>query len=86
MEPFDRHGRTLKGMTPSKAASRRHLASSPFQTREAQVVEQLRVGDRVSHDKYGLGRVTEIWENTVTVAFGDERRALTTPCPKLTRL
>ena len=45
-------------MTSRPAGSRRHLASSPFQPKPAQEVEIFEVDDRVSHDSYGLGRVS----------------------------
>lgn len=73
-------------MTPAPAAPRRHLPSSPFNTAPAEVIEQFHVGDRVTHDKYGLGRVLDTAEHTVTVAFGSERIRLASPYGKLTRL
>lgn len=43
--------------------------------------------DQVTHDKYGLGRVLSIEDDTVLVIdFRTQRLRITTPCAKLTRL
>ena len=42
------------------AGSRRHLASSPFKPPVPEVVETFVVDERVTHDKYGMGRVEEV--------------------------
>lgn len=73
-------------MKSRSAASRRHLASSPFQAEPEQVVEVFSLDDRVSHDKYGLGRVVGVEEAAVTVDFGDRTVRLTSPFPKMTKL
>ncbi len=39
------------------------------------------------HDKYGLGRVLVVEDDTaVVIDFGDQRVRITTPCAKLTKL
>lgn len=75
-------------MKPRSAASRRHLSSSPFNNPPAAPpVEQFDVSDRVSHDKYGLGRVVEVHdEAAVVVEFGGERVRIVSPFTKLTKL
>ena len=78
--------RILEGMTPAPAAPRRHLPSSPFNAPPARAIEQYSVGDRVTHDKYGLGTVLDTAEHTVTVDFGSERIRLASPYAKLSRL
>ncbi len=78
--------RILVSMTPSPAAPRRHLPSSPFAAPATQAVEVFEVGDRVSHDKYGLGRVLDAGQQTVTVEFGSERIRMAPPYSRLTRL
>lgn len=75
-------------MKPRSAANRRHLSSSPFNVhRAAPPVETFAVQDRVSHDKHGLGRVTEVeGETAVIVQFGSDLVRITAPFNKLTKL
>lgn len=77
------------GMRPRSAASRRHLSASPFNATspEPTAVESYAVDDRVTHDKFGLGRIVEVEEETaVVVAFGAQRVRVLTPFTKLTKL
>jgi hypothetical protein len=70
-----------------RRATRRPLPSSPFSVRVAQPVEQFSVGDRVTHDKHGLGSVVGVEEDTgVLVAFGTRREWITAPFAKLSKL
>ncbi len=39
------------------SASKRHLPTSPFAVPVASPPKQFELGDRVSHDRYGLGRI-----------------------------
>jgi hypothetical protein len=75
-------------MKPHSAASRRHLSASPFNVRPiAEPVETFAVGDRVSHDTYGLGRVSAIEnETTAVVDFSAGQMRLTPPYHKLFKL
>ncbi|MDQ4084254.1 MAG: hypothetical protein M3165_00400 [Actinomycetota bacterium] len=75
-------------MKPRSAASRRHLSASPFNNPPATPdIETFAVRDRVSHDKYGLGRVVEVQDETaVIVEFGSERVRIMSPFSKLTKL
>lgn len=78
-------------MNRPRAASRRYLAASPFNTSSADSpeppAERFAVQDQVTHDKYGLGRVIVVEDDTaVVVDFGSRRIRLTTPCAKLTKL
>lgn len=73
-------------MKTRSAAQRRHLPSSPFNNEPIPVVESFEVGDRVTHDKYGLGRVVHEGGDAVTVDFGERRVRVTSPYPKLTKL
>jgi hypothetical protein len=73
-------------MKPRSAGQRRHLASSPFQPAPEQVVEQYEVEDRVTHDRYGLGRVVNVEEAAVTVDFGAQTVRLVSPFNKLEKL
>jgi hypothetical protein len=75
-------------MKHPRAAARRHLPTSPFGAPPlALPAEQFAVQDQVTHDKYGLGRVTSIEDDTVLIIdFGSRRVRITTPCAKLTKL
>ena len=45
------------------------------------------MGDKVTHDRYGLGTVTSVEEGTALVIdFGSRQERILTPCAKLTRL
>ncbi len=66
--------------------NRSHLASSPFQPEPEQVIENFEVQDRVSHDKYGLGRVVDKERAAVTVDFGTCTRRILSPFAKLEKL
>jgi len=45
------------------------------------------VQDQVTHDKYGLGRVVAVEDDTALVIdFGNHRVRIATPCTKLTKL
>lgn len=73
-------------MTPRHARDRRPLASSPFRAEPEVPVEQFAVDDRVSHDTYGLGRVTGLESAAVTVLFGSQRVRVTSPFTKMQKL
>ena len=75
-------------MKPARAATRRLLPTSPFKVPPlAPPAEQFAVEDQVTHDKYGLGRITSIEDDTVLIIdFGSRRVRITTPCAKLTKL
>lgn len=78
--------RILEKMSSSSRSPRRHLASSPFKPRPEQVVEIYEVGDRVSHDLHGLGRVVAVDPSGVTVDFGSKSLRLPTPFPKMEKI
>jgi DNA helicase-2/ATP-dependent DNA helicase PcrA len=65
--------------TPSSASARRKAGPSGFATRRAgeRQVVQLAVGDRVTHDSFGLGTVVAVkgsGDNAeATIDFGDEK-------------
>jgi hypothetical protein len=73
-------------MTTRSGAKRRHLASSPFKPEPEPVIETFEVGDRVSHDSYGVGRVTSIEDAAVTVDFGSRAVRIASPFRKLEHL
>jgi hypothetical protein len=76
-------------MNTASAATRRYLPTSPFKPPPpAPPAEEFAVEDRVTHDKYGLGRVTTVdsGNSTLIIDFGTQQVRITTPCPKLTKL
>jgi hypothetical protein len=78
--------RILEVMKPY-AGSRRHLSSSPFQPAVEAEVETFEVGDRVTHDTYGLGRVVGVeTDQAVAVSFGTSQVRLMRPFAKLHKL
>lgn len=67
--------------------AKRHLPSSPFKTEAAPPEQFFEVGSRVTHDVYGLGRVTEVEDGVaVVVDFGTFLKRVTSPYSKLTAL
>ena len=75
-------------MKPARAATRRFLPTSPFNAPPAAPpVGQFAVQDQVTHDKYGLGRVVSVEDDTILIVdFGSLRVRVMTPCAKLTKL
>jgi hypothetical protein len=72
---------------PARAGTRRHLPTSPFKAPTALPVEQFEAEDRVTHDKYGLGRVVGVEGDTaLIIEFGTRQVRIMTPCAKLTKL
>ncbi|MEU6210585.1 hypothetical protein ACN6AT_29290 [Streptomyces sp. JL4002] len=69
------------------AAPRRHLPSSPFKPAVELPVLEFGVGDRVTHDEYGLGRVVGIEEGiAVLVDFGSVQKRILSPYDKMAAL
>lgn len=75
-------------MKPARAATRRLLPTSPFGAPPpAPPAEQFAEQARVTHDKYGLGRVISIQDDAALVIdFGARRVRITMPCAKLAKL
>jgi hypothetical protein len=75
-------------MKPVRAATRRFLPASPFNTRPADPpIEQFAVQDQVTHDKYGLGRVIRVEDDAALVVdFGGRQVRIMSPYAKLTKL
>ncbi|QIM21580.1 hypothetical protein G7075_11300 [Phycicoccus sp. HDW14] len=63
-----------------------YSARSPFKQAVAPPVEIYAVGDRVTHDRFGLGRVIGIEPAAVLVDFGHERARVTSPFTRLSKL
>ena len=49
--------------------TRRHLATSPFAPVQAATPAEYAPEDRVTHDRFGLGRVVSIEPSFITVRF-----------------
>ena len=76
-------------MKSDRATPRRHLATSPFNKTPLiePPAEQYAVQDQVTHDRYGLGRVVAVEDDTaVTVDFGSRLVRIETPCAKMSKL
>jgi hypothetical protein len=74
---------------PNRPASRRFLATSPFNVpaRPEPPAEEFTSGDQVTHDKYGLGKVVTVEDDTALVIdFGSRLMRIKMPCTKLTKL
>lgn len=83
-----RQGRILVIMNRARAGARPLLPTSPFGAPPlSPPVELFAVRDQVTHDKYGLGRVISVEDDTALIIdFGSRRVRITTPCAKLTKL
>jgi hypothetical protein len=68
------------------AGQRRHLASSPFRPEPEAPIEQYAVDDLVTHDSYGVGRVTHVESAAVTVDFRPQVVRITSPFRKMAKL
>ncbi|WP_210649182.1 hypothetical protein [Nocardioides sp. SYSU D00065] len=73
-------------MASSYNSRPKHLPSSPFAPAPEVVVETFEVGDRVSHDLYGLGKVVKVDSHAATVDFGSQLVRITPPYAKLHHL
>ena len=73
-----------------QSAARRHLPNSPFNrpAQEAPPVECFDVGDRVSHDQFGLGRVLAVEgdNDAVLIDFSGRQGRILSPYSKLVKL
>ncbi|MFJ9843320.1 hypothetical protein ACIRYZ_23185 [Kitasatospora sp. NPDC101155] len=64
------------------AAVPRHLPTSPFKARVEAPRKHFAVGDRVTHDRYGLGRAIGVEGDSdiaVLVDFGSRQERITQP-------
>jgi predicted 2-oxoglutarate/Fe(II)-dependent dioxygenase YbiX len=75
-------------MSNASAWNRRHLSSSPFKPPpEDPPPERYELGDLVTHDKYGLGRVILVeGDASVVVDFATKKVRVTTPFARMTKL
>lgn len=77
-------------MPTARPGRTRYLATSPFNaSREAAkaAIVPVNVGDRVSHDRHGLGRAVGLdGDDAVIVDFGGDIRRVELDSPRLVRL
>jgi hypothetical protein len=76
-------------MSPRPAAPRRVLPGSPFKAPVAAVPEHFTVGERVTHDRHGLGKVVGVEDGDVAVLVnfgGAGVQRITLPNPKISKL
>ncbi|MEE1753257.1 hypothetical protein [Streptomyces sp. SP18CS02] len=72
-------------MKPS--APRRHLPTSPFKAPVAAPTKHFAVGDRVSHDRHGLGTIIGVEDGIATlVDFGSGRLRIVSPYKGMDKL
>ncbi|MFJ5234661.1 hypothetical protein ACIQBJ_32785 [Kitasatospora sp. NPDC088391] len=58
----------------------RHLPTSPFKPRAVAPPKHFALGDRVTHDAHGLGRVVGVeGEDAVLVDFGSRQERIVQP-------
>ncbi|MEV7776950.1 hypothetical protein [Kitasatospora sp. NPDC088351] len=75
-------------MTKS-TSPRRPLPTSPFRPTPPEPLKEFAVGDRVSHDQFGLGRTIAVegdGQTAVLVDFGSHQQRITQPYSKLFKL
>ncbi|MFJ8943694.1 hypothetical protein ACIRG4_10545 [Streptomyces sp. NPDC102395] len=73
-------------MTKS-AAPKRHLPTSPFRAPATPTPKHFAMGDQVTHDVHGLGRVIGLEDGIAAlVDFGSEQRRILSPYTKMTKL
>jgi hypothetical protein len=70
----------------TSAGRRRTLVHSPFQPQPSAPVPTFEVDDRVTHDRYGVGRVSVVTSSEVTVDFGSNKIRVRTPYTKLFKI
>ncbi|QDP95433.1 hypothetical protein FOE78_05500 [Microlunatus elymi] len=73
-------------MTTRSEPERRRLAGSPFQPEPELLISHFGLGDRVSHDRYGLGRVVGADPGGVTVDFDARKVRVASPFKDMERL
>jgi hypothetical protein len=74
---------------PNGPANRRFVKASPFNAPAGPEppAEQYGPGDQVTHDRYGLGRVVTVEDDTALVIdFGSRLMRIKIPCAKMTKL
>jgi hypothetical protein len=76
----------LAGAGSPSTGRRRALVHSPFKPQPDAPVPTFEVDDRVTHDRYGVGRVSTVSPSEVTVDFGAAKVRVRTPYAKLFKI
>ncbi|GAB2975530.1 hypothetical protein GCM10023080_045270 [Streptomyces pseudoechinosporeus] len=76
------------GYTMTKpSAPRRHLPTSPFKAPVAPVAKHFELGDRVSHDQFGLGTIVGVEDGVaMLVDFGARQARIVSPYTRMDKL
>ncbi|WP_369234484.1 hypothetical protein AB5J56_22050 [Streptomyces sp. R21] len=68
-------------------APRRHLPTSPFAAPTAPEAKHFSLGDRVSHDQFGLGTIVGVEEGiAMLVDFGSHQARVVSPYTRMHNL
>lgn len=80
--------RAHTGCTMTKPSTpRRHLPTSPFEAPAAPSAKHFSLGDRVSHDQYGLGKIIGVEDGiAMLVDFGSHQTRIISPYSRMNRL
>ena len=71
-------------MPARPSGSRPHLPNSPFRREQPQVSHpEFSAGDRVSHDRHGLGSVVRLAGDRMVVRFGQQLVSVAQDSPKV---
>lgn len=69
------------------SAPRRHLPTSPFKAPAVPAAKSFAPGDRVTHDRYGLGTIVSAEDGVaMLVDFGSRRVRVTAPYAAMEKL
>jgi hypothetical protein len=82
-------GAIIVTMSPRPAAPRRVLPGSPFQAPVVVPPEHFTVGERVTHDRHGMGTVVGVEDGDVAVLVkfgGGVVQRITLPNTKISKL
>ena len=76
-------------MSPRPAAPRRVLPGSPFKAPAVAPPQHFTVGERVTHDRHGMGKIVAVEDNDVAVLVnfgGAGVQRITLPNSKISKL
>lgn len=70
-------------MSPTPGQARPRPSASPFRDRPAPPPEAFQVDSRVTHDRFGLGRVVQLNTDRMYVKFSDRTIDIDTRSPRV---
>ncbi|AYG79601.1 hypothetical protein AB0M94_22095 [Streptomyces xanthochromogenes] len=69
------------------SAPRRHLPTSPFKAPDAPAAKHFVLGDRVTHDQFGLGTIIGVEDGVaMLVDFGSRQARIVSPYTRMDKL